>query len=169
MVPISRSWLWSLHDWVTGWYWKLPKEKSTYTVERHHIPLADGVKTIADLYQPVGLKPSNTVLMRTPYGIEGLIATRNARIFASRGYQVLMASCRGTSGSEGNFYPFRDEAADGHAVIAWMRDQPWYTGSFATSGLSYLGFTQWAILSNPPPDMRAAIIWSGPHELGDCE
>ena len=44
-------------------------------------------------------------------------------------------------------------------------EQPWFTGSFATVGLSYLGFTQWALLTDPPPEMKAAVITVGPHDL----
>jgi putative CocE/NonD family hydrolase len=49
--------------------------------------------------------------------------------------------------------------------VAWLREQPWFTGSFATIGLSYLGFTQWALLTDPPPEMKAAVITVGPHDL----
>ena len=48
---------------------------------------------------------------------------------------------------------------------AWLRDQPWFTGSFATIGLSYLGFTQWALLTDPPPELAAAVITVGPARL----
>ena len=37
--------------------------------------------------------------------------------------------------------------------------------SFATVGLSYLGFTQWALLTDPPPEMKAAVITVGPHDF----
>ena len=30
---------------------------------------------------------------------------------------------------------------------------------------SYLGFTQWALLTDPPPEMAAAVITVGPHDL----
>ena len=57
------------------------------------------------------------------------------------------------------------EIADGADTAAWLRDQPWFTGSFATIGVSYLGFTQWALLTDPPPEMKAAVITVGPHDL----
>jgi uncharacterized protein len=62
--------------------------------------------------------------------------------------------------------PRRNEAADGQAVIKWMREQPWYTGSFTTLGASYIGYAQWALLSEtPPPDMRAAAVYIGLHDM----
>ena len=90
-----------------------------------------------------------------------------ARIFASRGYNVLFVSCRGTFGSGGAFFPMVSEVDDGHDVVAWMRDQPWYTGRFATVGGSYLAFTQWALLTDPPADLAAAVISISPHDFGD--
>ena len=42
-----------------------------------------------------------------------------------------------------------NEIADGADTVEWLRHQPWFTGSFATIGLSYLGFTQWALLDRP--------------------
>ena len=57
------------------------------------------------------------------------------------------------------------EVADGADTVAWLRDQPWFTGSFATVGLSYLGFTQWALLMDPPPELTAAVISRRPARL----
>ena len=57
-----------------------------------------------------------------------------------------LQSVRGTFGSGGDFDPMVHEIADGADTVAWLRDQPWFTGTFATIGLSYLGFTQWALL-----------------------
>src|SRR5258708_25554187 len=58
-----------------------------------------------------------------------------------------------------------NEIADGADKAGWLRDQPWFTGSFATVGLSYLGFTQWAMLTDPPQQLKAAVITVGPHDL----
>ncbi|MBW0015818.1 CocE/NonD family hydrolase, partial [Mycobacterium sp.] len=61
--------------------------------------------------------------------------------------------------------PMINEAADGADTVAWLREQPWFTGRFATVGLSYLGFTQWALLADPPPELAAAVITVGPHDF----
>ena len=47
----------------------------------------------------------------------------------------------------------------------WLREQPWFGGRFATVGASYLGFTQWALLMDPPPELAAAVIQVGPHDF----
>ncbi len=79
----------------------------------------------------------------------------------------MFQSVRGTFGSGGEFTPMVNEVADGADTVAWLRDQPWFTGTFATIGLSYLGFTQWALLMDPPPELAAAVITVGPHDFAE--
>jgi hypothetical protein len=57
------------------------------------------------------------------------------------------------------------EIDDGADTVAWLREQPWFGGTFATIGLSYLGFTQWALLMDPPPELVTALIMVGPHDF----
>lgn len=168
MAPVNRSWTGAAIDRLFAWTSKLPAESCSYTVERLRIPVDDTVEIATDLYQPVSTKPLGTLLVRSPYGIGMPNSLGLARIFAARGYQVLFSSCRGAPDSDGaGAEPGRHEAADGQAVVAWMRKQVWYTGSFATLGGSYMGYVQWALLSeNPPSDMKAAVIKTGPHDFG---
>ena len=44
---------------------------------------------------------------------------------------------------------------DGLATLAWIEQQPWFSGRVATFGPSYLGIAQWAIATDPPPSLRA--------------
>ena len=68
-----------------------------------------------------------------------------ARALAYEGFQVVVQSCRGTAGSGGRFdRPFRAEADDGRDTVAWLREQPFYPGRFATFCASYLGYVQLA-------------------------
>ncbi|KAH7394975.1 X-Pro dipeptidyl-peptidase-domain-containing protein [Phaeosphaeria sp. MPI-PUGE-AT-0046c] len=113
---------------------------------------------------PTGSKPRGTVLVRSPYGRTLPIAL-SARVYAARGYNALLVSCRGTFGSGGEFDPFRTEVQDGARVVEWMREQDWYTGTFATCGGSYLGFVQWALLYDPPKDLVAAVPCISPHDF----
>lgn len=127
--------------------------------------MRDGVRLVADHYAPQTGKPLGTLLARTPY-LRGLpFSLAFARLYAARGYHVVLQSVRGTYGSEGEFVPMSNEAADGADTVAWLRQQPWFTGRFATIGLSYLGFTQWALLDDPPPELAAAVIMVGPHDF----
>lgn len=137
-----------------------------YTVDRVHVPMRDGVTLLADHYAPAG-KAHGTLLVRGPYGRGFPFALAFARMYAARGYHVILQSVRGTFGSGGVFEPMVDEVTDGADTVAWLRRQPWFTGTFGTVGLSYLGFTQWALLVDPPPELAAAVITVGPHDFGD--
>ncbi|MEO7016716.1 MAG: CocE/NonD family hydrolase [Leifsonia sp.] len=128
------------------------------------IPLRDGVTLGGDLYQPEGAS-KGLLVTRGPYGRGLLFAMIGARIFAGQGYSVLNVSSRGTADSGGDFDPMRTEAADGIDVLAWIRTQAWYPGRFATIGGSYLGYTQWAMLSDPPEDLVACVVQVGPHDF----
>src|SRR3546814_2306241 len=73
------------------------------------------------------------------------------------GYQVVFQSCRGTGGSAGRFDPHHDEHDDGLATVAWLRQQPWAQAGIVTYGMSYLGYTQWAI-ARDATDVRAMAM-----------
>lgn len=154
-----------LLDAAAGRVLGLPAATTDFTVTRDvRVPMRDGVTLAADLYRPAG-RPAGTLLVRGPYGRGLALAMTLARVYAARGYQALFVSCRGTFGSGGEFDPMRTEVEDGFDVVAWMREQPWFTGTFATLGPSYLGFTQWALLTDPPEELAAVISLVGPHDL----
>ena len=144
---------------------RLPAPTTSYTVSSVKIPMRDGVELIADVYEPVG-ETVGTLLARGPYGRGFPFSLVFADLHAARGYRVVLQSVRGTFGSAGDFVPMAHEAADGADTVEWMRRQPWFTGRFATIGISYLGFTQYALLQDPPPELVTAVITAGPHDLG---
>lgn len=143
----------------------LPPAICDYTVERNHeIPMRDGAVLLADLLVPQG--PSfGTVMIRSPYGFGSFSTAIHGGTFASRGFHVLLSRCRGTFGSGGDFEPAQNETADGHDTVAWLREQAWFDGRLATYGGSYVGFTQWALLMDPPPELRTAVISIAPHDF----
>jgi uncharacterized protein len=144
----------------------LPPHQTDFTVQHGlRVPMRDGVELVADHYAPVTERPAGTLLVRGPYGRRFPFSPLFAQVYAARGYHVVLQSVRGTFGSGGQFTPMVHEMADGADTVAWLRNQPWFTGSFATVGLSYLGFTQWALLADPPPEMKAAVITVGPHDF----
>lgn len=143
----------------------LPRATTRYTVSRVEIPMRDGAHLVADHYAPRTSKPAGTLLVRGPYGRKLPFSLAFAKLYAARGYHVVLQSVRGTFGSAGEFEPMVNEAADGADTVQWLREQPWFTGRFATVGLSYLGFTQWALLNDPPPELAAAVITVGPHDF----
>jgi putative CocE/NonD family hydrolase len=132
------------------------------------VPAADGVPLRTDHYIPQLTGPRPTLLVRTPYGRGFPWAFLFGGLFAERGYHVVIQSCRGTAGSGGEQYPLRHERADGQATVAWLRQQDWFTGELATIGPSYLGYTQWALAADAPPELRAMLVQNGvsvPHPL----
>jgi len=135
----------------------LPHPRDTaVSVERSvRVPMDDGVALVGDLYSPHGNGPHPTVLVRTPYGRRGPLGLFLGRIFAERGYRVMMQSCRGTFGSGGVFDPNFDERADGLATIRWIEQQPWFDGRLAMNGPSYMGGVQWAVADDAGPVLRA--------------
>jgi putative CocE/NonD family hydrolase len=143
---------------------RLGRSRTGYTVSSVRVPMRDGVALVADHYAPAS-KPVGTLLVRGPYGRGFPFSLVFARLYAARGYHVVLQSVRGTFGSQGAFEPMVNEAADGADTVEWLRQQPWFTGRFGTIGLSYLGFTQWALLQDPPPELAAAVITAGPHDL----
>lgn len=144
----------------------VPPSTTSFAVDRRvSVPMRDGVELRASHYAPETATPAGTLLVRTPYGRGFPFTALFGGVYAARSYHVLIQSVRGTFGSGGEFDPFVNEADDGADTVAWLREQPWYTGSFGTIGLSYLGFTQWALLSDPPPDMKAAVITVGPDDV----
>jgi putative CocE/NonD family hydrolase len=125
------------------------------------VRMPDGAVLLADRYAPRARpwppRPSPPlVLVRSPYGRRRSWGLMFGRMFAERGFQAVIQSCRGTFGSGGTFDPFGpDERDDGLATVAWLRQQPWYPGSFGTCGPSYLGMTQWAIAADAGEELAA--------------
>ena len=153
-------------DWVLTRVLRLPRPTTEYEVRRDvRVSMRDGVELLADHYAPTASRPAGTILVRGPYGRRGIGALVSARAYAARGYHVVMQSTRGTFGSGGEFAPIVHEVEDGADTVAWLRDQPWFTGRFATMGGSYLGYTQWAMLVDPPPEFATAVISVAPHDL----
>ncbi|GIM62967.1 hydrolase [Planomonospora venezuelensis] len=142
---------------------RLPLGRHPYAVRTTRVPMRDGVELLTDVYSPAAGSPG-TVLIRTPYGRDGLIAQLTAGFFAGHGYHVVNQGCRGTSGSGGTLDPFRQERADGADTVAWLRRQPWFGGRLALWGASYQGHAAWAVLADPPPEVVTAVIVNSAHD-----
>ncbi|CAL5868479.1 uncharacterized protein PFLUO_LOCUS2705 [Penicillium psychrofluorescens] len=165
--PVKRSFAGATLDNLGARYLGVRSETCSYTTQPVQIPLRDGVELAADFYAPELLDnqaSAGLIMVQCCYGRGAGITFLNARLFAARGFQALFVSTRGTDGSGGTFDPHSNEQSDSQDIVAWMRQQPWYPGSFATLGPSYLGYSQWALLHNPPADCIAAVIPVGPHD-----
>jgi putative CocE/NonD family hydrolase len=140
-----------------------PAQTRRIRVERDlRAAMRDGITLLADRYAPAttsaraGSAGPPVVLIRTPYGRRAGMSTV-CRVFAERGYQVVIQSCRGTFGSGGTLDPLRREREDGLDTLAWLADQPWFGGSVGMVGPSYMGFTQLALAAEAPPCLKAIV------------
>ncbi len=136
--------------------------------------LSDGTVLVSDHYYPAasdwGSGPWPTLLMRQPYGrdIASTVVYAHPGWFARQGYHVVIQDVRGRGGSEGDFYPFRHEGADGAETIAWLNRHAACNGRIGMYGFSYQGSTQLlAAAENPAglvciaPHMTAADLYHG--------
>ncbi|MFE0765843.1 CocE/NonD family hydrolase [Streptomyces smyrnaeus] len=131
------------------------------------VPAADGSPLLSDHYFPRSPGDFPTLLVRSPYGRGVPWSPMYGVLFAEQGFHLVLQSCRGTGGSGGRFDLWRNEAADGHATVAWLREQPWFDGRLGTVGPSYLGYVQWALALDPPPELKAMAVQMGLHDPYD--
>src|SRR5690349_496510 len=149
----------SLTSRLLHWFLRLPPvETHNIKITRNlEIHMPDGAVLLADHYTPPTGPQRPTIMVRTPYGRNGFFGLFYALIYATYGYQVLIQSCRGTAGSGGDFIYARHEHDDGLATIAWIKEQPWFSGELATVGPSYLGFVQWSVAADAGPELKAMV------------
>jgi len=124
---------------------------------RRDVPCAmrDGVHLATDIYQPAGDSQHPVLLLRLPYDktqAESILYAHPAW-YARHGYMVVVQDCRGRWKSEGEWYPFRDEAADGFDAIEWAASLPGSSGSVGMYGASYAGATQLLAATQRPPSL----------------
>lgn len=126
-----------------------------YTFEAEvKIPMRDGVRLAANIFRPNGDGPWPVILSRTPYGKQDE-KWPGGKDYSSKGYVMVVQDCRGRGTSEGVWEPFLHEADDGFDTQEWIGRQPWCNGKVATSGGSYVGWTQWASARNSSKYLKA--------------
>jgi putative CocE/NonD family hydrolase len=132
--------------------------------------LSDGTLLVSDHYYPEFDGPWPTLLMRQPYGrdIASTVVYAHPVWFARHGYHVAIQDVRGRGSSEGEFYPFRNEARDGAETIAWLRERAACNGRIGMYGFSYQGATQLLAAAEQPeglqcvaPHMTATDLYHG--------
>ncbi|MEW2128940.1 CocE/NonD family hydrolase [Streptomyces sp. NPDC005435] len=143
----------------------LPAKRHAVGCERGlAVPAGDGSPLLTDHYFPRAEGDFPTLLVRSPYGRGLPWSAMYGLLFAEQGFHVVLQSCRGTGGSGGTFDFWRNEPADGQAAVAWLRQHPWFNGTLGTVGPSYLGYTQWALALDPPPELKAMVVQIGLHD-----
>ncbi len=132
--------------------------------------LSDGTTLVSDHYYPEDSSRQPALLMRQPYGrdIASTVVYAHPIWFARHGYNVVIQDVRGRGDSEGEFYPFRNEAKDGAETILWLSKRPECNGSIGMYGFSYQGATQLLAAAEKPlglkciaPGMAACDLYHG--------
>ena len=127
------------------------------------VPMRDGVRLSADVYLPVGARSIPTILFRTPYESTAENHIAWACSWAKDGYAAVVQDCRGRYESEGEFYPFRHDGADGYDTMDWIVRQGWSDGNIGMWGRSYGALVQWHTAPLGHPALRCLA----PHVVPD--
>ena len=113
----------------------------------------DGVTLRADIYRPNSPDKFPVILMRTPYDKSVGWAVAPALQIVARGYVFIVQDVRGRYTSEGEWYPFRHEQADGYDSVEWAASLPYSNGKVGMTGASYVGATQMLAAISAPPHL----------------
>jgi uncharacterized protein len=127
-----------------------------YPVATHSgvaVTMRDGVKLVADIYQPEADGKFPVLLERTPYNRAG--GAGSGAAMAAHGYVVIVQDTRGRFDSQGEFYPFRYESQDGYDTVEWAAKLPYADGKVGMFGGSYVGATQMLAAMASPPHLVA--------------
>lgn len=123
---------------------------------------SDGVPLVANIYRPQHTTHTPTILVRIPLTKDfknSLFASIIGKMWAERGYTVVIQGTRGRFGSGGTFYPLRGDRQDGIQTLDWIAKQPWFDGRILTWGGSAFGHTQWAIADQSNPGPTALMVY----------
>src|SRR5437870_3953767 len=85
----------------------------------HDVParMRDGVILRADIYRPNAGGKFPVILQRRYYDKRTIVDFGYRA--AARGFVSIIQDTRGRFSSDGEFYPFRDEANDGYDTVEW--------------------------------------------------
>lgn len=122
---------------------------------------SDGTILRADIYHPKTNEPKPTILVRIPFSNtlkNRYFSSVIAKLWAGRGYHVVMQGTRGQYKSEGEYYPLIPERQDGIDTLHWLAKQTWYDGRLGMWGGSYFGYTQWVLADQIDPGPSALMI-----------
>src|ERR1700680_2557185 len=134
-----------------------PPSTSIDIVIQYDVPMKtrDGITLYADIYRPKSADKFPVILMRTPYDKSVNWAVSSVFQMVPRGYVVIIQDVRGRYTSEGEWYPFRHEQADGFDTVEWAAALPFSDGKVGMMGGSYVGATQMLAAIAQPPHLVA--------------
>jgi putative CocE/NonD family hydrolase len=133
-------------------------------IENLWIPMPDGVKLAARIWLPEDAEadPVPAILEYLPYRKRDGTVERDALThpyFAGYGYAGVRVDMRGAGDSEGlcKGEYLKQEQDDAVAVIEWLAEQPWCSGTVGMIGISWGGFNGLQVAARRPPALKAVI------------
>ncbi|HEV7934387.1 MAG TPA: CocE/NonD family hydrolase [Actinomadura sp.] len=139
---------------------KAAPSECSYT-SRKDVParMRDGTVLRANVFTPAGPGDHPVILMRLPYNKDTAQTYVYAQpdFYAAHCYVVVIQDVRGQYKSDGSFYTFRNEAADGYDTIEWAARLPHANGRVGMYGFSYPGATQWLPATLRPPHLVTIV------------
>ncbi len=128
------------------------------------ITMPDGCRLSARVWRPVDAleNPVPAILEHLPYRKRDGTSARDALThpwFAKRGYACIRVDMRGNGDSEGLMKDeyTQQELDDAVAVIRWLAEQPWCSGSVGIMGISWGGFNSLQVAAMQPEPLKAII------------
>ena len=140
--------------------------------------LGAGPARAAQVVQSQRFVASDGVSLQTLVGGEGSLAPRPVIVefspyrpgccpaYAGPAFNYLQVHIRGTGDSDGRFDSLGNRTqADIVEVLEWACHQPWSNGTLGVFGFSASAIAFYNTLHLPMPCVKAAVMWSGTHEL----
>jgi uncharacterized protein len=125
------------------------------------VSMRDGVELATTVYLPIDDGEYPVVLVRNAYNRVLL----SDAYYPDHGMVLVVQDVRGRYDSDGEWYPFTAEEADGRDTLEWIHAQPWCNGKVGMFGASYLAGTQFAI-GLEAPELVTAL--NPQFMAGDC-
>jgi predicted acyl esterase len=121
------------------------------------VPAYDGALLATDVYRIPFTHARPVVVMRTPYGRDGLSTVCTSLNLL--GYNCVAQDQRGLGGSGGGDGTiFLHDGDDGRATLEWVAAQDWCDGRIAAFGGSALGITAYQLAPDAVPDLRCTLV-----------
>src|SRR3990172_9103425 len=133
---------------------ELPLERNVPAIMR------DGAILRADVYRPRSSADLPVLLMRLPYDkrtAASAFGQAHPAWYARQGYIVVIQDTRGRGQSDGEFYPWLHEQADGYDTVEWAASLSGTTGQVGMFGFSYVGATQLLAAVERPPHLTTIV------------
>ncbi len=125
------------------------------------VPMRDGTRLSTSVAVPSGDGPWPAILIRTPYGKQGMAGA--AAMAVQNGYASVVQDFRGRFDSEGVDYMVFvhggwGENQDGYDTVEWIASQKWSNGKVGAFGISGPGIALNMMAPSRPPHLKCMFV-----------